>query len=621
MAAFNGNLNGANAANAVDLNRLFEDDSDESDFDGFTRDEIQVHRDTDSGSELDMGSDSDEHGSDLDIGDQHRDFAAQGPWVAMQAGDVIQRVRDIPQHASDVLRPTKQYNQQIPSEIDTFSELFTDPMLGIMVRETNRYAAQWKLRPNLERDSRMHKWVDTTVDEMKAFIALRIAMGLSPRNQAGDYFSSVNSFWLTDTPNYVHVMKQHRFEDLTACLHFADNEAQQPRDRQDPQYNPLYKIQPLIDIVIANWRSAVQPAKHASIDESMIPFRGRVGIRQYIKSKHHRYGVKAFALCDATTCYCIKYDLYTGGYFHYNRDLGQGCSVVLKLARGLPEGTIFYTDSFYTSPTLATQLMQMKMGLVGTVQKNRRGMPDALKAGPTQDAKFVFKDPIIAVSFKDRNDVRMLSTVHHGAETEEHETRANRNERRRNLHDEHGMIRRHKPLMTGDYNSYMRGVDGLDQLASYNAYPHRTRKWYIKVFNYILDISMINGRILLQLQTGTKISATAYREHLIDQLLAPYLQANNIEVPRHARAVPNARHQAPQPHGDLPRLEGMHHIEIRNQQRKCIACERDNPRNKKVRSRYFCATCPDRPVLCLDQCFRRYHSQEDYYLIRPAPEE
>ncbi len=214
-------------------------------------------------------------------------------------------------------------------------------------------------------------------------------------------------------------MSQHRFEDLSASLHFVNNE-DQVRDKEEPTYHPLFKLGVLVN-VIASWKAAVHPCKHASINESMILFHGRVGFRQNIKLKHHCYGVKAFALCDASTSYCIKYDIYTGCYYDYDQNVGQGCSVVLKLASGMPAGTIFYTDSFYTSPTL--KLMQLRMGIVGTALKNRRGMPDVLKAPPRPNAKFMFKDHILAVSFKDHYDVRMLSTVH-GTGTYERRTRA-----------------------------------------------------------------------------------------------------------------------------------------------------------------------------------------------------
>ncbi|KAF9419656.1 hypothetical protein HW555_003934 [Spodoptera exigua] len=42
----------------------------------------------------------------------------------------------------------------------------------------------------------------------------------------------------------------------------------------------------------------VYPEKELSIDESMVGFRGRISLRQYIKSKRHKYGVKLYMLAD-----------------------------------------------------------------------------------------------------------------------------------------------------------------------------------------------------------------------------------------------------------------------------------------------------------------------------------
>ena len=377
-----------------DLQQIFDSDSDEnSEFYGFGQEEIdalrRAHFDCDSGSEFDFAGDienSSDHGDSDDMFDRdantstangddqsatYPDFDADAPWLDKRIGEEIQRDFDIPQHAiGDTLRPGTNYFDHVPTEDDVFTELFPYDVFHNMVTQTNLYAAQWLDRANLEPGARIRYWQDTNFDEMRAFIALRIAMGLAPRNQVSDYFETGKTksyFWLTETPNFSRVMSLRRFEMLTSCLHFANNE--DLLDRADPNYNPLFKIQPLLDVVLDQWLNSVEPGQHLAIDESMVPFRGRVGFRQYIKSKHHRYGMKAFALCDSATCYCIKYDIYTGGHYRYDRSLGQGCSVVLKLASGMPEGTIFYTDSFYTSPTLAQKFMQIKMGLDGTVQK------------------------------------------------------------------------------------------------------------------------------------------------------------------------------------------------------------------------------------------------------------
>ncbi len=541
-----------------------------------------------------------------------------GPWVPCNGEGITRRVSIPPHPTGDALQPTMHYAQP-PTPIAVFSEFFSDEVIDGIVIETNRYAQQLLEAERrdypIRRDVRIYRWSDTDAAEMRAFLALRIAMGLAPRNQASDYFTSRSTFWLLDTPNYRRVMSKFRFQQLASYLHFANNE-DQVRDREDPRYDPLFKLRPLIDRVVPSWRAAIRPARHLSIDESMIPFRGKIFFRQYIKSKHHRYGVKGFALCDSATCYCIDYDIYTGRFYDYDQLLGQGCSVVLKLVRTMPAGSILYTDNFYTSPILASKLMQLNIGLVGTVKPNRQGMPDALRVQPTREPNFVFCDPILATSFKDRNNVRMLSTVH-STELRETTTRATAAQREAGNANADGNIVNRKAALTCDYNKYMRGVDGLDQLCSYNVYPHRARKWYVKVFNYLLEISLINARILLELQTGNAISASTFRQVLIDQLLDPFLQAKGIERPHEVAG----QRRAPQP-ANLGRLEGAHFMEVSPARGSCVACERAGPgRERRVRARYRCKTCPDRPLLCTPECFERYHTMGDFHIERPRHQE
>lgn len=47
------------------------------------------------------------------------------------------------------------------------------------------------------------------------------------------------------------------------------------------------------------------------IDESMVPFRGRIIFRQYNKQKRHKYGVKLFKLCSLPG-YTHKINVYAG---------------------------------------------------------------------------------------------------------------------------------------------------------------------------------------------------------------------------------------------------------------------------------------------------------------------
>ena len=50
--------------------------------------------------------------------------------------------------------------------------------------------------------------------------------------------------------------------------------------------------------------------------------------------------------------------------------------------------------------------------------------------------------------------------------------------------------------MIDEYNHYMGGVDKLDQLISTNSFIKKSKKWWKNVFFCLLEISVINVRIL-----------------------------------------------------------------------------------------------------------------------------
>ena len=62
-------------------------------------------------------------------------------------------------------------------------------------------------------------------------------------------------------------------------------------------------------------------------------------------------------------------------------EVGATHAVVLKLLEGLESrGHHVYTDNYYSSPDLFGDLQRLGFGAYGTVTKNRRGVPDEMKA-------------------------------------------------------------------------------------------------------------------------------------------------------------------------------------------------------------------------------------------------
>ena len=49
-----------------------------------------------------------------------------------------------------------------------------------------------------------------------------------------------------------------------------------------------------------------------SVDESMIPFKGRSALKQYMPLKPVKRDYKVWCIADAKTGYVLKFEIYTG---------------------------------------------------------------------------------------------------------------------------------------------------------------------------------------------------------------------------------------------------------------------------------------------------------------------
>ncbi|KAK9731676.1 Transposase IS4 [Popillia japonica] len=148
-----------------------------------------------------------------------------------------------------------------------------------------------------------------------------------------------------------------------------------------PTGDRLYKISPLVQMLNRKFQYIFNPKEKVCIDETMVPFRGRLSFLQYVPGKRHKYGVKLFKLCvDGGYTYSIK--IYGGGGSVKTSDKPLATRVVMELMeRLLNTGRTVYTDNFYTSVGLAHELNNFQTHLVGTLRQNRKLNPKVLKRG------------------------------------------------------------------------------------------------------------------------------------------------------------------------------------------------------------------------------------------------
>jgi len=118
----------------------------------------------------------------------------------------------------------------------------------------------------------LDKWIPTNKFKIKKLFGLPIWMGLVKLPEIKLYWSKDPTFAQSFPPS----MPRNRFELLLQMLHFVNNKNANFENR-------LYKITLIIDKLKENYAKYYDPPKMVCIDESIIPFRGRVVFKQYIK--------------------------------------------------------------------------------------------------------------------------------------------------------------------------------------------------------------------------------------------------------------------------------------------------------------------------------------------------
>jgi hypothetical protein len=61
-----------------------------------------------------------------------------------------------------------------------------------------------------------------------------------------------------------------------------------------------------------NIEAAYNPGKEITVDEILLPFRGKCGFRMFIPSKKSKFGLKIYCAVDPTTKYLCKAQVYLG---------------------------------------------------------------------------------------------------------------------------------------------------------------------------------------------------------------------------------------------------------------------------------------------------------------------
>ena len=261
--------------------------------------------------------------------------------------------------------PTFSMRSRVRTAALYFALIFTPTVWELLVVETNRYAGQ----AHLPEGARI--WYDVTVEEMKAFVGVIVLMGVLRLPRIEQYWQASHELLRQPISN---VMSLTRFQQIWRFLHLSHTTQQKPAGH--PEHDKLFKVCPLVRLLQDSFESLYNLHRQVTIDEAMIPFKGRLSIVQYMKAKPTKWGIKVFVLSDAVSAYIYRFNIYTGRSLDSDTASVGLCSrSVLDLLQGLE----LYTDNYYTSPELYLHLYnECAINACGTVCTNRRGYPKIL---------------------------------------------------------------------------------------------------------------------------------------------------------------------------------------------------------------------------------------------------
>ena len=398
-------------------------------------------------------------------------------------------------------------------------------------------------------------------------------------------------------------MTLKRFLFILRHLHLNDN-AKMPAKETD-QFDKLYKLRPLIDHLKSTCPRLYNPSRNISIDESMIGYKGRSSMKQYMPMKPTKRGFKVWACCCSETGYLLNFDVYTGKNEDGTVAQSLGEKVILRLSEPYAgKKYCLYFDNYFCSITLLDVLLSKELFACGTLRVDRKYYPkDILKPDKElQKSEFDFAQSgnIGVAKWKDRGTkcVCVASTIHNPGESTTVSRRNQKGEK----------VPVNCPKMISCYNKYMGGVDYFDQYMSFYNMNHKSRRWWIKIFLYLLEVCIVNSYILYKLsirkQNKKPLSQLKFRSLLVNQLINNYCSKKK---PGFCPAKGTAKKRN-NPDGiktvqNVIRLSnvGDHMPTTIKNYRRCARC---STKAKEKRSNIICSTC--NVGLC-KSCFTPFH--------------
>lgn len=473
-------------------------------------------------------------------------------------------------------------NDTTPTAV--FRSFFTEEIFDLIIEQTNIYGRhKFQQKGQNTRD----RWKDVELKDIESFLGIIIVMGINDLPRMKLYWSKENVF----RNGFISaVMSRDRFLQIFYNLHLADNSLK-PR-KGSKNYSKIYKTKEFVAILIENFQKNYKFGRRGSVDETMVKFKGRSSLKQYLPTKPIKRGYKIWSLCDSTTGYLFNCNIYLGKEDDEDSETLVGERVVLTLISGHNfEEKYLYFDNFFTSLSLLEELKRQGVNATGTIRSDRVGIPSqfALKEKMERGQyKSINISNCVIFKWMDKKHVFLASNDCQNTDI----VKISRRLKDRQL------IEIDCPKAIKDYNKFIRGVDRFNQRMACYLFDRKSKRNWIRLFIFFLNASLANSYICYNQLAQNKLS---YLNYLV--LVAKSLCSGAERISR-GRPPSGRVRDAASPQRSA-QLNGQMHLPVIGTRRRCAYC---STKESQVRSNIECSIC--KLAFCVKEeknCFFEYH--------------
>ena len=227
------------------------------------------------------------------------------------------------------------------------------------------------------------------------------------------------------------------------------------------------------------------PSQNIFIDESMVCFKDRSTMKQYLPMKSIKRGFKIW--CSSCSCcgYLLKF-IYTPAWRPERSRTRYRVVTHLVIPRFRSN-----MDNFFTSIAIFRKLSENCILACGTYRTSRIGLPadlaDRMSWSHWDAASIVqYKGNTTAIVWIDQKSLYVIPNAHLPTTTMV---------KGGNSHVSKSEVSCSTPV--SESNRHMGGVDLLDQHKCYYSYNGKSKHWWLHHFIHMFDLSIVNAYIYI----------------------------------------------------------------------------------------------------------------------------